>query len=329
MIEENIIKFITGHANEQESRDVLLWRCESDENLKEFNRLKNVWSLSSYSKVRTTEQQNRSYALVTKKLKLNKNRNLAFVIARYTAIIIFFFAAGVLIQNRFNLGARENITPFSNEVRVPFGQTASVVLCDGSVVWLNSGSKLLYSSSLVGDEQRVTLEGEAFFDIAKNSDRKFIVQTNVVDMHVYGTAFNVEAYAAEKIVRTTLIKGSLGVVTKSGVIKAKLTPGKRADFSRNDGHIVVRNVDTDIYTSWRNGLITFRNEPLSSIAKKLERWYNVKIEFRNSNLPNMLYSGTILKYKPIDQILEVLKLTANVNYKIEVKANKQSKISLY
>lgn len=326
MNQETIIKYISGNSTIEEAEEVLLWRGESDENKIEFNRLKNAWSLSSYQRRLENSVCDKSYKKIKGRVSV-KSRLLGMSVFRYASVIVIALISGVFI-NKSYLSKSVEIAKSYNTIRVPFGQTSSVVLADGSIVWLNSGSELTYNGNIEKGEQRVKLSGEGFFNISKNKKRKFIVETNSIDMHVYGTAFNVEAYRSSDFVRTTLVEGSVGICNKMGKLRLKLQPGKTVEYSKSSKILNLRNVDTTMYTSWKKGLVTFRDETLFEISKKLERWYNVKIIFEDKELKKVLYSGTILKYKPIDQILEVLKLTADIEYKLKVRAEEQSIIFL-
>jgi ferric-dicitrate binding protein FerR (iron transport regulator) len=166
------------------------------------------------------------------------------------------------------------------------------------------------------------LKGEAFFDVAKDQDHPFRIETSLLNFEVFGTSFNIEAYPDDPTINTTLVEGSLAISDKTHKELHRLKPGENASYEGWQTKLVVTNVSTGIYTSWKDGLITFRNEKLKEIAKKIERWYNVKIIINNPKIGEQAYFGTILKNKPIDQILEVLKLSSSMKYKIEYKPDK-------
>jgi ferric-dicitrate binding protein FerR (iron transport regulator) len=193
-------------------------------------------------------------------------------------------------------------------------------------VQLNSETKLVYSSGFNSGERTVSLEGEAFFNVAKDKKHSFIIKTKLLDFKVYGTSFNVQAYPDDREVNTTLVEGSLGVIGKTGSEIVKLVPGENANFKEENKKLIVSNVDLELYTSWKDGLVTFRNEKLKDIARKIERWYNVQIVINNQKLADELYMGTIMKNKPIDQLLEVFKLTSSLNYRIISRADKSTLI---
>jgi ferric-dicitrate binding protein FerR (iron transport regulator) len=148
----------------------------------------------------------------------------------------------------------------------------------------------------------------------------------LLDFKVYGTKFNVQAYPGDKEVNSTLVEGSLGVIRKTGNEVTRLVPGENVNFKEESQKIIVENVDVQLYTSWKDGLVTFKNEKLKDIAKKIERWYNVQIVITNPRLAEEFYMGTIMKNKPIDQLLEVFKLTSSLNYRIVPRPDKSTLI---
>lgn len=318
-----INKYLAGEASEAEIQEVFRWIESAPENRDEFIQYKKIWVLTS----RVDASQNASWnpnLLVG--ARPGRTRQLANY-ARYAAAIFVIFGLGMLLQ--FIVGQRNlpNLTYLADtRIEVPKGQMSCVLLPDGTKVQLNSESKLVYSSGFNAGERTVELEGEAFFDVAKDKKHLFVIRTKSLDFKVYGTSFNVQAYPDDNEVNTTLVEGSLGVVGKSGSEIARLVPGENANFRAVDKKLVVSNVDVGLYTSWKDGMVTFRNEKLSDIARKIERWYNVEIVINNPKLANELYMGTIMKNKPIDQLLEVFKLTSSLNYRIVPRTDKSTLI---
>jgi len=205
---------------------------------------------------------------------------------------------------------------------VPAGQMSNVVLPDGTTVQLNSGTTLNYSANFNSGKRVVTLEGEAFFDVAKDPSHPFLVKTKTLDFEVYGTSFNIQAYPDEHVLNATLVDGSLGVFSKNGDDVSTLEPRENLMYNNQTKAMEIKRVNTNMYTSWKQGLITFWNESLSAIALKLERWYNVEIIIQNKDLANELYIGTIMKNKPIDQILEVFRVTSSLKYRVVQRPDK-------
>lgn len=199
-------------------------------------------------------------------------------------------------------------------VHTPHGAKTNFQLPDGSIVWLNSGSKLSFPSQF--DETRpVTLTGEAFFKVEKSA-KPFIVSTIYGEVEVQGTSFDVKAFSDERF-QTTLVEGSVKVKEKNNSDEVTLQPGQQANFSGNK--IIVGDVETDLFTSWKEGKLIFRDEQLTTVAKRLERWYNVKIELTDDKrLTEIRYNGT-LEMESFSEVLQLLKVTAPIDYTFNEK----------
>jgi len=191
----------------------------------------------------------------------------------------------------------------------PYGAKTNIQLPDSSIVWLNSGSALSFPSRF-GKNRPVTLTGEAFFEVVK-SEKPFVVSTSRGDVEVQGTSFNVKAFANENF-QATLVSGSVKVKADNTGDEVTLRPGQQAVIRGNK--INVEPVETDLFTSWKEGKLIFRDEHLPSVAKRLERWYNVKIELTNDKrLSEISYTGT-LEMESFSEVLQLLKVTAPIDY---------------
>ncbi len=316
---QQIENYLCGEATESEITALFQWIDASPENKKEFIQYKKLWALTS----RAGEEEevwDRLFAPRFRKQKLVHNY---WRFAKYAAMLLFAIGAGFAFQyTGWGLKHEKLIYAQNCSIAAPLGQMTNIVLPDGSKVMLNSGSSITYNSNFSQGERLVTLTGEAFFDVAKDQDHPFRIETSLLNFEVFGTSFNIEAYPDDPTINTTLVEGSLAISDKTQKELHRLKPGENAHYDAYQTKLVVTNVSTGIYTSWKDGLITFRNEKLKEIAKKIERWYNVKIIINNPKIGEQAYFGTILKNKPIDQILEVLKLSSSLKYKIEYRPDK-------
>lgn len=318
-----INKYLAGEASEEEVKELFRWIDSSPENREEFIQYKKVWALTS--RMGAHQEISWNPELVNSG-KSGQLRQLV-TYTKYAAAVIIVFGLGMVLQYIAGQKTSPTYTYLADtQIEVPKGQMSSVILPDGTTVQLNSGSKLVYASGFNSGERTVNLEGEAFFNVAKDKKHSFVIKTKSLDFKVYGTSFNVQAYPEDSEINTTLVEGSLGVVAKTGSEMARLVPGENANFKEDNKELVVTNVDLELYTSWKDGMVTFRNEKLKDIARKIERWYNVQIVINNPKLADELYMGTIMKNKPIDQLLEVFKLTSSLNYRIVPRADKSTLI---
>lgn len=204
------------------------------------------------------------------------------------------------------------------ETRCEYGSKSKIMLSDGTTVELNSGSVLRYPNSFSGGERVVILEGEAYFDVAKNKQHPFIVKTNNINVKVLGTHFNVKAYSDDSKVITTLLEGSVRVEKTDSLLKVQpiiLFPNQQFVFDKLSGSVNIHEVDASMYATWRDGSYYFDAETFSDIVKKLERGFNIKIAIKSSRLQNELFSGVFDKGESIQQILDLFKKHRNFDYR--------------
>ena len=182
-----------------------------------------------------------------------------------------------------------------------WGQKMSVTLPDGSTVKLNVGSKLTFPETFSDSLRLVKLEGEAFFDVVKNPDKPFIIQSGDLKTTVFGTTFNIDAYSDEKDIKVTLATGKVSIEVDGK--KAMLIPSEQVIFNKKEGEIITRKVNVNRYLDWKNGVLHFENVSLGEAANKLEKWYNVVIEFENEDLKKCMFTGTF-KNEELTTVLE-------------------------
>ena len=202
----------------------------------------------------------------------------------------------------------------NNELIIPKGGEYQVMLADGTKVWLNSASRLIYPQSFMGKERRVVLSGEAFFDVAHDAERPFIVETSRMNVKVLGTRFNVNDYDDNEEVSTTLVNGSVEII--SGDQQAfRLVPGEQAYGKENE--LEKREVNVRLYTSWIDGKFLFNNTELEEIAKQISRWYDVEIFFSSESVKKVRFTGAIVKFKPLEDLVRMIESTSQVRFSVK------------
>lgn len=225
---------------------------------------------------------------------------------------------GITGQDSLVRYAGKDTRPVEHHVlRVPRGGEYVLALADGTKVWLNAETELHYPSRFEGAERRVRVVGEAYFQVTKNDSCPFIVEAGEVAVRVTGTEFNVMAYAGHDRVETTLVRG--GVDVMAGNAGQRLTPGMQAVYFKEAGRLESREVDTWLYTSWKEGIFEFRDFSLGEIAEQLERWYDVDIVFPNTEVSEIRFTGAVKRVKPLSFILDIIKDTRSISYRIEGK----------
>ena len=224
-------------------------------------------------------------------------------------LFLYFFFTQRQLRSDFNQVAGYN---GKKTVRVvaPLGGQLEIELPDGSKAWLNSGSEINYPAFFNDKEREVAMTGEVYFQVSKSA-KQFVVKNPGPTVRVYGTEFNIHAYNDEKEVTVALAKGKISLDTKGEGLMMK--PGEVATFNKSSGHLTKRESDIYPYICWREGKYIFRNTPLLSILKSLERRYNVLIELGDPALGQLKYDATI-NGEPLEQILELLTFSAPLKY---------------
>jgi len=203
-----------------------------------------------------------------------------------------------------------------NTMTTPRGGQYWVTLPDGSKVLLNSASSLTYPTAFIGNERKVELTGEAYFEVAHDPVKPFKVNSNGQTVEVLGTHFNINAYSDEASIKTTLLEGAVRI-SKGGHM-AMLKPGQQAQIAANvaNSKINVTNVDTEDAIAWKNGLFIFEGDNIQHIMRMVSRWYDVNVEY-NGNVPDDIFGGSTSRFSDVSQVLNVLQLTGKVHFKIE------------
>jgi ferric-dicitrate binding protein FerR (iron transport regulator) len=202
-----------------------------------------------------------------------------------------------------------------NTISTPRGGQYQIELPDGTRVWLNAASSLRFPVAFTGKERRVEIDGEAYFEVAKNKNMPFIAKTRGGEIQVLGTHFNVMAYREEDAVRTTLLEGS--VKFSSGNNVAVLKPGEQAKLS-NEGQLKIDEVDVEPVIAWKNGLFVFNNEDVSTVMRQLSRWYDVDVVYQ-AKQPKQLFVGEVPRNSKLSDVLKMLEVAGDIRFEIEGK----------
>ncbi|OKZ16451.1 MAG: hypothetical protein BHV81_13535 [Butyricimonas synergistica] len=202
-----------------------------------------------------------------------------------------------------------------NELIVPAGGEYRLVLSDGSVVYMNSESRLKYPVKFIEDKRVVKLEGEAYFDVTHDEQHPFIVHTEQLNVKVLGTGFNVMAYKGDARTEVTLVHGKVDVKSKN--ISEILTPSRQFVMNNDTREYEVRSVNVNTYVDWKNGILNFDAMPLEELGEKVSRWYGVKFFFSKESLKYLKFSGAFKKYNNIDYILDLIEATTDVSFELK------------
>lgn len=201
-------------------------------------------------------------------------------------------------------------------LRVPRGGEYRLKLADGSRVVLNSDSRLVYPGSFSGQERRVELTGEAYFEVAKDAERPFIVETTTGEIRVLGTAFNLSAYPDDDRMHTTLVEGSVAFTAPGSSASRVIVPGEQIMYDKEYGTVQVQQVDVRSFTSWQEGKFIIEAMRLEDIMKRISRWYDVEIFYQNPQAKELVFTGDLEKYSTCSEILEIIGMSTNVNFSV-------------
>ncbi|MFY9154335.1 MAG: FecR domain-containing protein [Prolixibacteraceae bacterium] len=213
-----------------------------------------------------------------------------------------------------------------NKIIVPYGNKSMILLSDGTRVWLNAGSQLIYPSVFLGKTRQVMLVGEAYFDVSKNPDKPFLVRTTELNVKVLGTKFDISAYPEDKLVQTILEEGKVSLhYPGKGILKREyfieMSPNQLVELDRTTGEAKSHTVDVSKYISWKEGMLEFEKVDLVRALKQVERYYNVKISLTDPLIGSYKLSGKLdLKDEP-EQVLNVIKLTVPIDWQKKSNGN--------
>jgi len=236
--------------------------------------------------------------------RISKIAAILFLPLLFTFAYYLFFGSKVKISEQ---------TTVYNEVSTPLSSKASFTLPDGTNVWLNAGSTLIYPLHFSDNSREVSLSGEGYFEVIHNEKALFKVKTDELIVTAYGTSFNVMAYPDEQSSEITLVEGSIKMENTDMKYSTYLEPSQRAVFSKNSGKISKSSVDTRFYTSWKDGKLIFRNEPMAEVVKKLERWFNSTIILENRVLRNHRFTGNI-EMESLEEVMVLISITTPIKY---------------
>jgi hypothetical protein len=221
---------------------------------------------------------------------------------------------GELVYNLGDKAAGQNAKPVYNTITVPRGGQYQFVLSDGSKVLLNAASSLTYPAEFNGKYRNVELKGEGYFEVAKNASKPFIVKANDVEVRVLGTHFNISAYGDDANITTTLIEGAVSM--NKGKQTKLLSPGQQGISAYTTSGISVQPANIEQTMGWVKGNFVFKDLNIKEVMKIASRWYDIEVEYRG-NVQSKKFGGTTSRFSNITELLDYMKITGGVNYKIE------------
>jgi transmembrane sensor len=311
-INKSIEYFFQGKLSPENERNLLDWIKLSEENRAFF--LKEQEMLEDSQAFRRDKIIDSDWESLKKRLspdKKQKGKIILIQVASIAATFVLGILLTIAVINRYYSEPEQTVQ--IQNITVPIGAKTKFTLPDSSLVWLNSGSELSFPT-VFGENRQVALTGEAFFEVVKNGSR-FIVSTNYGEVEVMGTSFDVKAFEDDDF-ETTLVTGTVKVTQINNINGITLRSGQQAVLENNQ--LKRREVNTELFTSWKEGKLMFEREPFPSLMRKLERWYNVKIDYTDPGLTDLWYTGTI-EMETISEVMEMVSKAAHVSYSFDRK----------
>jgi len=352
--EDLIYGYLRNELTSEETSRLISW-LEQDKNNKQlFDEMSELWITTRAASPNPGFNAREGFNNFRKKIKTTynqKDNNIKTAwlktIVRYAAVILIAFSASGALFYFIGRNSAAPAVQSINKLVVPLGSKAWFSLSDGTVVTLNAGSTLNVSQDYGVNNRIVRLDGEGYFNIAKDKNNPFVVQTPFLNIRALGTEFNIKAYSADRTIETTLVSGSLQIEPVKEINQGQITvlkPNQKLTFFKSDSsftsgsemkekeetarsenikkirtvpvtRLVTENVNVDPVTSWKENRWIFEQQSLSQIAIDLERKFDVQIIFDSERLKSYRFTATILA-EPIEQVLMALSMAAPVTYKI-------------
>ena len=327
-----ILKYIRGTASEEEKAEVDLWLKKHPDNEEALLQIARIYYACRTQERIVSRDPLRAYWKVDKKLKSQSHlkesqkkdhyaifHRIVIELLKVAAIVLILLGGNFLLQKDDQM---ESFPSFQT-LYVPAGQRAELVLPDSTKVWLNANSKLVYPTSFKEGIRQVELDGEAYFDVKHNGDIPFVVRTKSMNVTVLGTEFNVSAYSGIEEFNIALLRGSVELNSSDRSGKYRMKAGEQIFY--REGKYVSAQIGNMDYFKWKEGVLSFNNQPIHVIIDKLRLYYDIRIEVADLPFLEERYSGKFRVKEGVEQVLKVLQLEHKFTY---VKDNELNLITI-
>lgn len=312
-------RFMRGETSAEEEQQLLVWFRSEEARADILDFYKNCWQDAKNSTEVDSEIQERMYRQIKARMQVISQKEVRPVEKRtyslrrwlqYAAVVLLFIAIGV----GSHLYTRQSMQLHSEyRVEADKGQRANVTLPDGTKVWLNSHSSLVYRTDYGVKERLVSLIGEAFFEVTKDKEHRFVVNARGLEVEALGTSFNVKAYEEDEVITATLFSGRIRAY--DGYHSMILDPNQQIYYNVKKKHLQIDQEGNFAYARmWRDNELAFNGETLSDIAVILNRMYNIQVVFESEKIKQYRFRG-VIKNNSLDNIIEIISLTAPITYK--------------
>lgn len=317
-IDTTIMQDFLGELSPENQVLLDQWISLEPENRRYYMEQKKLWKLLSLREKMMKIDEGKAFQKISSKLFANKEISFWVHLQRIAAIL--FLPLVFYTGYQFYLSRQKPVQDSTvfNTAETPLGMRSSLTLPDGTKVWLNAGSKLSYPVLFSDKFREVKLSGEAFFEVEKNKRWPFIVSAGNMNVIVTGTTFNCNAYPENNQIQTVLVEGRVTVINASATETEEMDPGELASFNKDNQLITKKRTDLEKYIAWKSGKLMFRDDSMSTVVEKLQRWYNVKIVIEDKEILDYIYTATFID-ESLDQVLKMLSLSAPIRYTVSVR----------
>lgn len=329
MNENLLLHILANEASDDEKEEFygLLENNQKEEEL--FFELKSLWLRTSMDE--TTVSLDKDFDDLWQKIKEKQVYRLTFAqeMLKYAAVLLFVLgiggAAGYFISQQ-NFEFPE--TGFQKHTAMR-GSVSVVEFPDGTKVWLNSESELLYREDHKANQRLAQLSGEAYFEVTHRDDCPLIVEVGDILVRDLGTTFNIKAYPEDNYIETSLVEGKADILTVAGNPIVELEPGESAMYHSTEKKMELRSITDNVLSAWREGKFVIRDQRLEDIFKELSRWYGIEFQFENNELRDYRFTGNIKKTTSALHVLKMLKATTDFNYRVVENVDKPDTVIVY
>lgn len=315
-------KFFAGEISDSEMILLKSWLDRNPENRRIFNEENELWQEASVHTKLEHYETDTAWMIISSRLGLEKNNYRSVTILSKNNFRVLIAAAAVAclvaigslslwIEGKTSF---QQMATASTKVTTNEGEKAHIFLADSTEIILSSGSTLQYNGHFNIRDRKVKLTGEAFFDVSTNPEKPFVVQLDQMSISATGTRFNVFSFGNEDRIETTLEEGVIQVSIK-GKEPINVKSGQQVVYFVNSEKVLVRDVATDTYTSWKENKLRFNDTPFEEVLRRIGRKYNVKFEITNRDLLNLKYTATFID-ESIEEVMQMLKTVSPITYKI-------------
>lgn len=317
-----IIDYLTGNGSETTEQHLKEWIAASEANKQYFEEIKELWQsfeIASENKLydpqkafRLFKERIRAQLIPMEKTFSVKRNRMRRRIAAAAVLIPFFFLSYFTAKY---FAEQPGKAVSLSEVIVPYGSTTQLTLQDGTKVWLNAGSSIIYDAGFKDKERVVKLSGEAYLEVTHDKKRPFIVSTSNLDIKVLGTSFNVNAYPENPTIEVALLDGSVQLQAAHST-PLILSPNETASYHINTKQMTVRSAQNRYSTAWTENKLIFDGETFEEIARILERHFNVSIHIRKEEVKERRFKGDFMQNETVEKIFEIISTDGKFKYKI-------------